>query len=165
MADVLRCIRDEVAAEFRALADPVLGAPTINAGMIQGGSKINIVPEVCTVELDLRTVPSQSGPEFVGEVARRLQRVCPDLEVELIRAHGALSTSPDHACVRALQAAGGRCVGAPWFCDGSLLSADGIPSVAAGPGNIAQAHTADEWLDVEELRRGVEFYKLFLQRV
>jgi acetylornithine deacetylase/succinyl-diaminopimelate desuccinylase-like protein len=110
-------------------------------------------------------VPSQNRPDFVEELGRRLQRVCPDLKVELIRSHSALSTSPEHPCVHALEEAGGKCVGAPWFCDGSLLSAGGIPSVAAGPGSIAQAHTADEWLDVEELRRGVEFYKLFLQRV
>lgn len=165
MADVLRCIRDELTADFRATADPVLGAPTANAGMIQGGSKINIVPERCTVELDIRTVPAQDRPDFLEEVSRRLQRVCPDLAVEMIRSHRPLFTPPDHPGVRALEAAGGRCVGAPWFCDGSVLSAAGIPSVAAGPGSIAQAHTADEWLDVAELRAGVEFYKRFLQSV
>ena len=165
MADVLRCIRDELAAELRALADPILGAPTVNAGMIEGGSKINIVPELCTVELDMRTVPSQHRHHFVEEIRERLRRACPDLEVELIRTHQPLSTAPDHPCVRALEEAGGKCVGAPWFCDGSVLASGGIPAVAAGPGSIAQAHTADEWLAVEELRRGVEFYKRFLQKV
>ncbi len=82
--------------------------------------------------------------------------------MELIRAHRPLFTAVEHPCVRALEAAGGTCVGAPWFCDGSVLAGGGIPAVAAGPGSIAQAHTADEWLDVAELRRGVEFYKRFL---
>ena len=56
-------------------------------------------------------------------------------------------------------------MGAPWFCDGSLLQAGGIPAVAAGPGDIAQAHTADEWLAEDDLREGVEFYKRFLLAV
>ncbi len=67
--------------------------------------------------------------------------------------------------MRALEAAGGRCVGAPWFCDGSVLQAGGIPAVAAGPGDIAQAHTADEWLAEDDLRAGVEFYKRFLAQM
>ena len=67
--------------------------------------------------------------------------------------------------MRALEAAGGRCVGAPWFCDGSVLAAAGIPAVAAGPGDIAQAHTADEWLAEDELLAGVEFYKRFFAQV
>ncbi len=165
MADLLRTIRDEIAPEFRALADPVLGAPTMSVGTIQGGSKINIVPEVCTVDVDLRTVPAQGHAGFVEEVSARLRRACPDLEVEHLRSNRPLDCPPEHPCVRALQAAGGRLVGAPWFCDGSLLQAGGIPAVAAGPGDIAQAHTADEWLAEEALREGVEFYKRFLQSV
>lgn len=165
MADVLRCIRDEFIPELAALADPALGAPTAGVGTIQGGSKVNIVPDGCTVELDLRTVPAQNREGFVDEIAARLRRACADLEVEHLRSHRPLATDPAHACIRALEAAGGRCVGAPWFCDGSLLQAGGIPAVAAGPGDIAQAHTADEWVAEDDLREGVEFYKRFLQRL
>jgi acetylornithine deacetylase/succinyl-diaminopimelate desuccinylase-like protein len=165
MADVLRVIRDEWIPELSTLADPVLGPPTASAGRIHGGSKINIVPETCSVELDLRTVPAQLKWDIVAEVRGRLRRACPDLEVSLIRAHVPLYTAPDHPCVQALARAGGRCVGAPWFCDGSLLAEKGIPAVAAGPGDIAQAHTADEWIDEDELRRGVEFYRRFLLAV
>lgn len=166
MADVIRCLRDELAAEFRAgLSDPALGPPTVSLGRVRGGAKVNIVPASCVAELDVRTVPAHAGPGLVESIAARLRRACPDLEVEHIRSHPPLFTSPDHACVRALEAAGGRCVGAAWFCDGSVLAESGIPAVAAGPGSIAQAHTADEWLAEEELRAGVEFYKRFLRAV
>ncbi len=165
MADLLRAIRDEITPEFAGLADPVLGAPTMSVGTIQGGSKINIVPEVCTVDVDVRTVPAQATPGFLDAVSARLRRACPGLEIEHLRSNRPLDTAPEHPCVRALQAAGGRLVGAPWFCDGSLLAAGGIPAVAAGPGDIAQAHTADEWLAEDELRAGVEFYQRFLERV
>jgi acetylornithine deacetylase len=40
-----------------------------------------------------------------------------------------------------------------------------LPAVAAGPGSIAQAHTADEWISLEELDRGVKFYRDFLEGI
>ena len=51
------------------------------------------------------------------------------------------------------------------FCDAAWLAAVGIPSVAAGPGSIAQAHTADEWVSLAELERGVKFYRDFLKEI
>lgn len=165
MADVIRTVRDELLPAFATEPDPVLGAATASVGVVGGGSKINIVPETCTVELDLRTVPAQGRAGFLEEVGAILRRACPDLEVEHVRSHAPLHTATGHPCVRALEAAGGQCVGAPWFCDGSVLSAAGIPAVAAGPGDIAQAHTADEWLAEDDLLAGVEFYKRFLAQV
>jgi acetylornithine deacetylase/succinyl-diaminopimelate desuccinylase-like protein len=44
-------------------------------------------------------------------------------------------------------------VGVDYFCDAAILAAGGIPSVAFGPGNIAQAHTADEWISLAQLER------------
>jgi len=64
-----------------------------------------------------------------------------------------------------LESIGAKKVGAPWFCDASWLGAGGIPGVAAGPGSIDQAHTADEWISVDELDRGVVFYRRFLEAV
>ncbi len=165
MADAVRAVRDELLSAFAREPDPLLGAATANVGIIGGGSKVNIVPDTCEVELDLRTLPAQDRPGFLEEVYALLRRACPDLGIELIRTHAPLHTAPDHPCVRALETAGGRCVGAPWFCDGSVLAAAGIPAVAAGPGDIAQAHTADEFLAEDDLLAGVEFYKRFLARI
>jgi acetylornithine deacetylase len=50
-----------------------------------------------------------------------------------------------------------------YFCDAAVLAAGGIPSVVFGPGDIAQAHTADEWISLTQLERGkdllVRFFK------
>jgi acetylornithine deacetylase len=54
-------------------------------------------------------------------------------------------------------------VGARYFCDASVLGHGGIPSVVFGPGDIAQAHTADEWISVEALERGKVLLLRFLQ--
>ncbi len=166
LADVIRCVRDELVPAFARQPDPVLGAPTASVGVVRGGSKVNIVPETSSFELDLRTVPAQDHTRLLAEITACLRGAVPDVQVELIRTHQPLYTDPAHPCVQALlSAGGGRCVGAPWFCDGSLLAANGIPSVAAGPGDIAQAHTADEWLAEEDLLAGVRFYTEFLRQV
>ena len=74
----------------------------------------------------------------------------------------ALDTDPDHPLIAKLTAAGGRLVGAAWFCDAAIFSAQGVPAVAVGPGSIAQAHTEDEFIEVADLEHGVEFFKRFL---
>jgi acetylornithine deacetylase len=53
-------------------------------------------------------------------------------------------------------------LGVDFFCDAAILSAGGIPSVVFGPGDIAQAHTADEWISLAELERGKNLLLRFL---
>ena len=53
-------------------------------------------------------------------------------------------------------------VGVHYFCDAAVLSAGGIPSVVFGPGDIAQAHTADEWIELEQLERARRLLVEFL---
>ena len=67
--------------------------------------------------------------------------------------------------MKKLAAIGNGVTGAPWFCDAAWLAAAGIPSVAAGPGSIAQAHTADEWIRIRDLEDGVDFYRTFLETI
>lgn len=157
MADVIRCVRDEIAPALRELKDSVLGAPTISVGICSGGTKTNIVPDHCIAEIDMRTLPNQD----IAPVIERLRAVAPGIEISVRRSQP-LYTDPTHPMVGRLKAAGGKCVGAPWFCDAAVFAAAGIPAVAVGPGSIEQAHTEDEWISVEDLEAGVAFYKRFL---
>lgn len=158
MTDAIRCVREEIAPELSRMRDAVLGSPTISVGTIAGGSKTNIVPDVCRAEIDVRTIPGQD----TEAILTKLRSACPGIELEVWQSKPLL-TSPDHPMVRVLENNGSRCVGAPWFCDAAVFAEAGIPAVAAGPGSIAQAHTNDEWIAVEDLRSGVEFYRRFLE--
>ncbi len=162
MADLIRFIRDEVAPELAAISDSSLGSPTVNVGTCQGGSKVNIVPDCCHVEVDFRTLPSQDVDELAASVVARLRRIDPTVTVD-IAVSKALFTDPAHPMIRALQHSGAKCCGASWFCDAAIFAQAGIPAVAAGPGSIAQAHTEDEWISVSDLEQGVEFYKKFIE--
>jgi len=55
-----------------------------------------------------------------------------------------------------------KTVGVDFFCDASVLSRGGIPSIVFGPGDIAQAHTADEWISLRSLERGTDLLTQFL---
>jgi acetylornithine deacetylase/succinyl-diaminopimelate desuccinylase family protein len=156
--------REKVRAE--EFADPVLGTPTINIGQIRGGSRTNIVPDQCTATLDFRITPAlaAAGPaqmlrDFVAEVGGG------EIEIELGLETNALDTDAANPFVQKLMSLPGspKCVGASWFCDAAVLADAGIPGVAAGPGSIDQAHTEDEWIEIEALRDGVDFYKNFLR--
>jgi acetylornithine deacetylase/succinyl-diaminopimelate desuccinylase-like protein len=160
MADVVRCIRDEIAPGLAAKSHPVLGSPTISAGTIRGGTKTNIVPDFCELEVDARTIPGQD-PE---EIVEMLRKASPGVETEVWES-AALDTDPGHPLVQLLLKNGSRLAGAPWFCDAAVFAKAGIPAVAAGPGFIAQAHTNDEWISVAELELGVEFYRGFLEEL
>lgn len=158
MADLLRVIRDEIAPGLAAQSHPVLGSPTISPGVIRGGSKTNIVPDSCELDVDIRTIPGQDA----DEVPRLLKEASPGLEIAAWQS-SALNTDPAHPLIQLLVRNGSRLAGAPWFCDAAVFAEAGIPAVAAGPGSIAQAHTNDEWIALTELEQGVQFYRAFLE--
>jgi acetylornithine deacetylase/succinyl-diaminopimelate desuccinylase-like protein len=56
-----------------------------------------------------------------------------------------------------------RPAGVHYFCDAAVLASGGIPSVVFGPGDIAQAHTADEWIEVRSLQRAQAMLGSFFQ--
>lgn len=160
MAEVLRCVKDEIVPSLKKLTHPVLGSPTISAGTITGGSKTNIVPDACEVTLDMRTIPGQD----IEVVFARLRQVEPSLDIHVWES-APLFTSPDHPVVLVMQQCGAKCIGAPWFCDAANFSVKQTPAVAIGPGSISQAHTKDEFISIGDLEDGAKFFSSFLRRL
>jgi acetylornithine deacetylase/succinyl-diaminopimelate desuccinylase-like protein len=157
---VIDVLRGELSARFGACLDKTLGPLTFNLGTIQGGSKINIVPDLCEAKVDIRTLPGQDLAPLLDSLANQFAEV--KFERRIL---GPLQTDPGHPAIRLLEACGARCVGAPWYCDAALLADAGTPAVALGPGSMEQAHTADEWISVADLRAGVEFFKTLLKKL
>ncbi|MEO6785533.1 MAG: M20 family metallopeptidase [Chthoniobacteraceae bacterium] len=162
MADVLRCIRDELPGTLGGAGHPLLGRATVSAGTVNGGSKINIVPDICTAEVDIRHLPGDDT--LLDRVSARLRGVCDDLEIEHTSSKPML-TDISHPVIRLLARCGSKCVGSSWFSDAGVFAANGTPAIALGPGSIAQAHTEDEWIAVRDLDRGVEFFRDFIPRL
>jgi acetylornithine deacetylase/succinyl-diaminopimelate desuccinylase-like protein len=146
--------------------DAILGMPTVNLGMIKGGSSPNIVPSDCCATLDFRETPAlfEAGGAL-GLVTDFLEsKNLQDLiTLEVIGDSCPLLTDPSTDGIKKLESIGSRLTTAPWFCDAGRLAGGGIPSVACGPGSIAQAHTKDEYLAIADLEAGADFYRRFLE--
>jgi acetylornithine deacetylase/succinyl-diaminopimelate desuccinylase-like protein len=158
--EVVDLLRSQLSARFGASSDETLGSLTFNLGTIQGGSKINIVPDLCEAKIDIRTLPGQDLAPLLDSLTKEF----PGVELER-RILGPLRTDPAHPFIRLLETCGARCVGAPWFCDAAFLAAADTPAVALGPGSMEQAHTADEWISLADLEAGVTFFKTVLGKL
>jgi len=158
MSRAIERIRDKIIPQLDTMTHPILGCTTLSVGTIRGGSKTNIVPDHCEATLDIRLVPGVD-PEPVVDLIWKAATGC-ELTYHSSRP---LFTDPSHPLIQNLSAHGASPVGAPWFCDAAVFSAQGMPAVALGPGSIAQAHTADEWISVADLEAGADFFETFLR--
>jgi acetylornithine deacetylase len=152
--------------KLAAFTHPVLGRSTLNIGVIRGGSRPNIVPDLAEAELDIRLTPSLAA---AGGALKLLRETIDELgaPVEILKPHEnpPMETTAEHPMIRRLQDAGpdAKLTGAPWFSDAAHLSNAGIPSICIGPGSIDQAHTADEFIEIQALEAGAEFFSRFIQ--
>jgi acetylornithine deacetylase/succinyl-diaminopimelate desuccinylase-like protein len=167
MARVVDLLETEYAARLRRRRHPLLGHATINVGSIRGGRQPNIVPDQCAISLDRRTLPGEEGAAVQRELknflrARHLAAIIRTTETNPCFP---LETSPRLPLVQHLLRSTGqiRPVGVDYFSDAGVLAAGGIPSVLFGPGDIAQAHTPDEWISLRQLERGRELLVRFLR--
>lgn len=166
MLPILEKLLPRLEARLPEFTDAVLGHPTVSLGQIEGGSSPNIVPAECRAVLDFRETPAL---HLAGGSLALVNEVLADLgargrvEIDILCDSVPLSTNPEADGIRRLRSIGSSLTTAPWFCDAGRLAEKGIASVACGPGDIAQAHTKDEYLSIEDLEAGVEFYRRFLE--
>ncbi|GIW88913.1 MAG: acetylornithine deacetylase [Isosphaeraceae bacterium] len=157
--------------------DPVLGPPTLSVGRIEGGVAANVVPDGCRVEIDRRVVPGETPESAQEEVTRWLRSALDPADFEALRIERpwvqmpALreGVGPEVLALigEVVEAKTGRrpaVGGVPFGTDAGPLGQAGVPCVVLGPGDIAQAHTRDEWVDLGEVEAAVEvYYELVLR--
>ena len=143
---------------------PLVGGATLSVGIIKGGISVNTVPDKCTIEMCRRVVPGEtSAPtrqHVIDWLAKRPEIAALGSSLEhdppFIAGHS-LSDEKNGALAERLGAVSkaktgkGARIGVPYGTDASRIAAADVPSVVFGPGSIAQAHTCDEWLPLEEL--------------
>ncbi len=167
MAPVLSALEEYAADLAGRHPHPLLGSPTLSVGVIRGGTSVNTVPGSCEVEIDRRLLPGEDPGGAVDDCRDYLARRLPGAAIEVEPAwisDPALDTPVDSEAARAgLEAVrkvlgGAEPAGVPYGTDGSKLAEAGLPTVVIGPGDIAQAHTVDEWIEIDQLERAVDVY-------
>jgi acetylornithine deacetylase len=171
MAAVIRMLEEKLIPQLGQRRHPLLGHPTLSVGRIEGGLQVNVVPDRCTIDVDRRLLPGETWTGVrreLEEVLAPLRASDPDLQVEIEEPYQSLAsmaTPPDAPIVRIAQEAvrrihGQRPVrGVPFGTDAAELSARGIPCVVLGPGDITQAHTSDEYVEIQQVVKAAAIYR------
>lgn len=151
-------------------ADPFWGKVSVNIGQFHGGVQVNIVPNYSEIQLDFRII-SEEDKEKVLELIRKTgEEIAKKYKVrfteEIFNYHSPIFTSSDNLYVKKfLQAAGIKEVIVTKYCtDGATIVPEKkIPFIIFGPGDIAQAHQNDEYIELESLYRAVDTFIEFLK--
>lgn len=151
-----RAAQDLVAIDALTLdrIHPFLGASKANVTVIKGGDRHNVIPDRCDYTIDIRYTPSYEPAELVAildaithaELRVRSQRFLP------------VDTATSSPIVRALQqvAPQAELFGSPTMSDWVHLR--GIPAVKIGPGHSERSHTANEFVELEQVAQARALY-------
>lgn len=170
MAQIVRAIERYHEQLSTSAAEHLLcGRPSACVSTIHGGVGINTVPEHVTIEIDRRLGPEESPETAYKELIEYIVQhadVGPcrvEHDLPFMKSNGLSDRTNRRVAERlpSLVREMGRpseIVGVPFGTDAAALSAAGVPTVVFGPGSIAQAHTADEFIEIDELRFGAEVF-------
>jgi acetylornithine deacetylase len=173
MARVVTALDAHAAELSRSEPHPVLGPPSLSVGRIEGGQSVNVVPDWCEIGVDRRIIPgdrpSDDWTQTWSDLLRRLGEdagswieFCPPwvtmpalspagAAVEVWRERVRAAVAPVLGRLPAVS-------GVPYGTDAGPLGEAGLPCLVFGPGDIAQAHTKDEWIDLEQVHLAAEAY-------
>ena len=167
MARICTVLETQYTAQLLKRKHGLLGFGTINVGAIHAGQQPNIVPAYCSALVDRRTLPRETNASVIRELRTLFGANGLTAAFSSIHPHPcpALETDPANPLVaQFMKVAKQRLPGAAnFFSDAAVLAAGGIPSVLFGPGDIAQAHTPDEWIESPQLEIGKRVLLKFLQ--
>ena len=167
-AEFLAAVRD-LQAEVVAggLRDGEYDVPytTLHVGKFNGGVQVNIVPKTCVLDFEIRSLAGEDTDGLIARLEAAAEAIVaphraafPEtgIVVERLWDYPGLATSPDADVVAFAKGlvGGNGTIKVPYGTEGGLFAARlGVPTVICGPGNMAQGHTPDEFIEVEQLAR------------
>jgi len=151
----------------------LLGRGSIHASLIEGGTGMSTYPDRCVLRLERRTLPGQSASDALAEIndacARiRARRPSFRADVRPMLAQPPSDVAVTAPVVQSLARAVRECgaadliEGMSAWTDAALLNEAGIPAICFGPGDIALAHAAEEWIEAQEIERATVILTRFI---
>lgn len=146
---------------------------TLSVGTIQGGTATNIVPNLCEFTFDYRNLPHMTQDDIlapiqakVAELSAQMQARAPETGIDLLQEESVPAmTDNDSAELQSLIAAltgDDERHKVAYATEGGQFTNAGIPTIICGPGSIEQAHKADEYVALSEIKRCDEFLQKLL---
>ena len=126
--------------------------------MVRGGTAVNIIPDRCEIQMEVRSIPGQSAADVTAQVLQRLAALVPagaalSVSNEELSSYPALPPAEGSALAGLLQRLTGQVPlrSVSFGTEAGLFHAAGIPAIICGPGSIDRAHRPDEYILPEEL--------------
>lgn len=167
MGAVLGALQGYADALSTRTPDPICGLPSFSVGVIRGGDNACSVPDFCEIDVDRRTIPGETSGDVMAELREVLasaKTAVPDLDFEIGTPFldlPPLNTKEDALVTTAMIAACEHVSGqvhitafpgstdAPNFC---------CPTVICGPGDLAQCHSLDEYVSIDQIEDAARIY-------
>ena len=160
-------------AETNAI-HPLTGRSACSINTINGGSAVNIIPSVCEIEIDRRILPGEDPLDVRKSIQAVLDRISlADSSIEIETSEPFIDFPLDPLSnvefaaqiSKSLDSLGfaDELLGVAYGTDASTYSIARLPAVVIGPGSIDQAHTKDEWIELQELDKAVVIYEQFMK--
>ena len=150
---------------------------TIHVGIVNGGVAPNVIADKANFSWDLRTIPDDSINDIVKEFEQycrkredELRKIYPGFKIENIENHPIvphLDTKEDDDIVRLIKKISGNSniETVSFAAEAGHFANAGFNSAICGPGDIAQAHRADEFISKEQLNKGVEMIRKLVEEL
>lgn len=150
---------------------------SIHIGLIKGGLAPNVIAQSCTFCWDVRTIPSETPQEIKAEFdlycrerEAELRKIYPDFKITTGNVHPAvpgLNTADDLEIVAFVQGLveNPTLDAVSYAAEAGQFAEGGFQAIICGPGDIAQAHRANEFIDKDQLRQGMAFMDKLIERV
>lgn len=138
---------------------PLLGPVKMTTTIVQAGTQHNVVPDTCTFTVDVRSNECYSNHTIYNKVCEELSRLCDDPQVFDVKARSFHLNSSridiTHPLVARATEMGRTPFGSPTLSDQSLMP---FASMKMGPGQSSRSHTADEYIEIEEIKEAIGTY-------
>lgn len=143
----------------------LLGKASMSINKIIGGTASNIVPDICSTQIDLRTVPGQSIKNIINDINKIIKRLSKSnlnfkAELKIVRSSGALQTEIKSKFVQLIKnLLNIPPTAVPYTTDGPYLTVFNKPIIIFGPGEPGLCHKSNEHIKIKDLQKGAEYYK------
>ncbi len=130
---------------------PLLGPVKMSVTIVNAGTQHNVVPDTCTFTVDVRSNECYSNQELLDGIREHVRSEVRARSTRL----GSSCIDVRHPLVQRIVALGGKPFGSPTLSDQALMP---FPSLKMGPGQSSRSHSADEYVEVGEIRQAIETY-------
>lgn len=176
MIMLLNRVQENVGSKIKTQTHPLTPPPSMNIGMIKGGVKTNVVPDVCEVSIDRRFLPDERPSEVkkqITDIIDELKASDPDFkaELEIPLVGPPINTSPDAKIVKISQDVckdlnlSSELIGYAQASDGRFFAEQGIQTIIIGPTDPTLGHAPNEYVTLNDVVTTTKIHALTALRV